>query len=196
MPGRFSSLFVRRPAHAQPATPSSEVGDGAAEVFTQVGNPSQMRRERAVLIRRREIGIRDVGGLTLEMVRRDRFRLELLLTKADEVVAIEQRINELDSLLSVSRAAGRGLHRVPRCKCGAPIPPGVHFCSHCGRPARTSPPVVACSHCGQSLPAEANFCAACGNAVKAEDLPAADEDAGGATMVRSSADGEGRAEHG
>src|SRR2546421_3575983 len=127
MPGRFPSLFVRRPAQAQPATPSSDVSDGAAEaaeVFTQVGNPSQMRGERAVLIRRREIGIRDVGGLTLEMVRRDRFRLELLLTKADEVVAIEQRINELDSLLSVSRAAGRGLHRVPRCKCGAPIPPG------------------------------------------------------------------------
>jgi len=136
-----------------------------------------MRRERAELLRRREIGIRDVGGLMLEMARRDRFRPELLLAKADEVLAVEQRINELESLLSASRAAGRRLHRVPRCECGAPIPPGVHFCSHCGRPSPGGPPVIACTHCGHPLPAGANFCAACGNPVAVEDFPDAELDA-------------------
>jgi predicted amidophosphoribosyltransferase len=127
-----------------------------------------MRRERRDLVQRREVGIRDLGGLLLEMVRRDRFRPELLLERADRVIAVEHRINELDSLLVSSAAAGRHLRRVPRCACGAPLPPGVHFCSHCGRPARTTPPVAACEHCGQPLPAEANFCASCGNAVASD----------------------------
>jgi hypothetical protein len=129
-----------------------------------------MRRERRDLARRREIGIRDLGGLLLEMVRRDRFRPDLLLERADRVLAVEQRMNELDSLLVATAAAGRSLRRVPRCACGAPLPPGAHFCSHCGRPAKTSPPVSTCAHCGQPLPADANFCAFCGNAVEEPDV--------------------------
>ena len=139
-----------------------------------------MRREREALLRRREIGIRDLGGLALEMVRRDRFRADLLIARAEELVTIERRINELDSLLAASAAAGRGV-RVPRCECGAPLPPGVHFCSHCGRPARTTPPVLTCEHCSQPLPADVNFCPVCGNPVAREAPPAAPD----ATMVRT-----------
>jgi predicted amidophosphoribosyltransferase len=35
--------------------------------------------------------------------------------------------------------------------------------------------VRTCSHCGQPLPADANFCAFCGNAVAAEVLAGAPE---------------------
>jgi predicted amidophosphoribosyltransferase len=31
-----------------------------------------------------------------------------------------------------------------------------------------TPPIVTCSHCGAPVPAEANFCTVCGNAVAAE----------------------------
>src|SRR5919199_5417187 len=169
---RLSSLFARRPA-PPPVDPAGVEAPPVAAEPARVPPPGEMRRERRELLQRREIGIRDLGGLLLEMVRRDRFKPELLLERADRMIAVEQRINELDSLL-VSSQAARGLRRVPRCTCGAPLPPGVHFCSHCGRPARTSPPVAACEHCGQPLPAEANFCAFCGNAVATPEFPPED----------------------
>ncbi len=123
-----------------------------------------MRRERRALAQRREIEIRDVGGLAVEMVRRERFRPELLVSRAGDVLALEQRLHELDSLLFDSVAA-RELRGAPPCRCGAPLVPGAHFCSHCGRPAPGTPPVVTCDHCRQPVPADANFCAACGNPV-------------------------------
>ena len=132
--------------------------------------PARMRRERRVLARRRELEIRDVGGLAVEMVRRDRFRPDLLLDRANDVLRLEQRMHELDGFLLAVAAAPRGLRSLPTCRCGAPLLPGAHFCSNCGRPSSAAPPVLTCSHCGQPLPAEANFCAFCGNSVAAEEL--------------------------
>lgn len=177
---RLFSLFARGPA---PPLADAPPPPGAG---TPVPPPAALRRERDELLRRREVGVRDLGGLLLEMVRRDRFRSELLIERAERVVAIEHRINELDSLLASSAAAGRHLRRVPRCECGAPLPPGVHFCSHCGRPAKASPPSSVCDHCGRPLAADANFCAFCGNAVAA-DLP---EEPVEATMAAPPHDGE------
>lgn len=155
--------------------------------------PLEMRRERRALARRREIELRDVGGLTVEMVRRDRFKPDLLVERANDVLAVEQRIHELDSLLA-SEVAVRGLRDVPYCKCGAPLPPGVHFCAHCGRPSEATPAVLACTHCGQPLPAETNFCPFCGHPVAAEEYLAdtGAGDPGESTMVRP-APGEERA---
>jgi Double zinc ribbon len=144
---------------------------------------AELRRERRTLARRREIEIRDVGGLTVEMVRRDHFSSELLVERATDVLAVEQRIHELDALLA-AEAAVRGLREVAYCKCGAPLPPGVHFCAHCGRPATTAPAERTCAHCGQSLPAEANFCVFCGHPVAAEELEEEQAESAGATMVR------------
>jgi hypothetical protein len=132
--------------------------------------PSNMRRERRRLARQREVEIRDVGGLAVEMARRDRFRPELLFARANDVLRVEERMHELDGLLMAVAAAPRGLRSLPTCRCGAPLLPGSHFCSNCGRPSGVAPPIVTCSHCGQPLPAEANFCAFCGNAVAAEEL--------------------------
>jgi predicted amidophosphoribosyltransferase len=128
-----------------------------------------MRRERIELARRRETELRDVGGLALEMYRRDRFNPDLLLARCAEVLALEQRMHELDSFLAATEVAARG-PGAELCACGAPIVRGAHFCSHCGRPANETPPVVACAHCGQPLPADVNFCSVCGNAVAAEEF--------------------------
>ncbi len=147
-----------------------------------------MRRERRALARRREIEIRDVGGLTVEMVRRDRFRPELLYARANDVLRVEERMNELDGLLLAVAAAPRGLRSLPTCRCGAPLLPGTHFCSNCGRPSSAAPPVLTCSHCGKPLPADTNFCAFCGHAVAAEELEGGQADAD--TIVRRRSAGE------
>lgn len=112
-----------------------------------------------------------MGGLAVEMVRRDRFRPELLIELAGDVLRVEQILHELDSLLVAAAAVPAGLAGTTRCVCGAPLLPGSHFCSHCGRPAPNAPAVVSCRHCGQPLPAEVNFCAFCGNSVVADDFP-------------------------
>ncbi|HEX2044720.1 MAG TPA: zinc ribbon domain-containing protein [Gaiellaceae bacterium] len=199
MPARLSSLFGRRP---QPAPPPAEplAEDGSPpEAPPPPSSPTvpvaiEMRRERRELARRREIEMRDVGGLAVEMVRRDRFKPDLLVERANEVLLVEQRMHELDSLLA-SEVAVRGLRHVPYCKCGAPLPPGVHFCAHCGRPSQAAPALLTCTHCGQPLPAETNFCPFCGHPVAAEEYLA--ETGGGespeSTLVRP-APGRERAE--
>jgi DNA-directed RNA polymerase subunit RPC12/RpoP len=111
--------------------------------------------------------LRDLGGLMLEMFRRDQFRQDLLVERCDELVALDERLQELDTLL----AAAVSVRRVAppaRCTCGAPLVGGSHFCANCGRPVTATPPVVACAQCGSALAADAKFCAVCGKAVAPE----------------------------
>jgi len=133
--------------------------------------PGSLRRERRALVRTREERIRDLGGLMLEMYRRDQFKQDLLIEQCQEVLAIEGRLREIDELLEVSVAQRReGVAH--RCTCGAPIQWGSHFCANCGRQVGEEP-VVSCANCGNALPAEAQFCANCGTVV-----PAAGDDGG------------------
>ena len=151
--------------------------------------PGRMRRERRFLARRRETEIRDVGGLTVEMVRRDRFRPELLIERAGDVLALEDRMHELDGLLLAATAVPRGTRAVQLCACGAPLLPGAHFCSHCGRPASGARPVTTCTHCGGPLAADTNFCPACGHSVAADEFAANVEDLD-QTLIRRWSSGE------
>jgi Double zinc ribbon len=161
------------PAPGEPVNgmPSPEA-PGAAPPPPPPLTPVTARRERRALVRRREVELRDVGGLAVEMIRRDRFKPDLLASRCNEVLALEQRILDLDSYLATAEAAPPTLRAATLCRCGAPLLRGAHFCSHCGRPATETPPVVTCTHCGHPLPAEANFCSVCGNAVAAEELAA------------------------
>jgi len=124
--------------------------------------PGVIRRERRLVQRIREEKLRDLGGLMLEMYRRDTFREDLLSDRCTELLGLDARLHELDEMLAASR------RRLPagRCECGAPLPWGSHFCPNCGRPAGST--VVACPECEHPLPADARFCANCG-AVAGED---------------------------
>jgi hypothetical protein len=86
----------------------------------------------------REQKLRDLGGLALEMYRRDQFREDLLLERCAELIGLEARIHELDVLLGAVRPAhlsgGGGAPRTTRCQCGAPLLWGSRFCASCGRP--------------------------------------------------------------
>ena len=101
------------------------------------------------------------------MFRRDRFRVELVTERCADLVALDERLDELDSLLASSRRGGL------RCECGAPLAWGAHFCANCGRPVG-SRPVVACARCGAPLPADVKFCSRCGSEVEAPREPPAD----------------------
>ena len=115
----------------------------------------------------REERLRDLGGLMLEMFRRDQFRQDLIVERCDELVALDERLQELDTLLAAAVSVRRAAPAA-RCACGAPLVWGSHFCANCGRPAAATPPVVGCVQCGSALAADAKFCAVCGHAVAPE----------------------------
>ena len=91
---------------------------------------SELRRERRALLQIREDRLRDLGGLTLEMYRRDQFNEVLVIERCAELVAIEARVSEIDAIVS-----GAGLRRRQRaiCTCGAPLLIGARYCPSCGR---------------------------------------------------------------
>src|SRR5260221_548534 len=59
----------------------------------------QLRRERRGLLQLREARLRDLGGLMLEMYRRDQFRQDLLVDRCTELATIEERSEEHTSEL-------------------------------------------------------------------------------------------------
>src|SRR2546427_11351590 len=66
----------------------------------------QLRRERRLLLNAREGKLRDLGGLMLEMYRRDQFRQDLLVDRCSELVQLEERLAELDALLTAAVSPG------------------------------------------------------------------------------------------
>jgi uncharacterized protein YjiS (DUF1127 family) len=98
----------------------------------------QLRRERRGLLAVREQKLRDLGGLMLEMYRRDQFRQDLLVDRCVELGRLEERLAELDALLAAAMSRGR-TRPAARCECGAPIFWGSKFCAQCGRPVGEAP---------------------------------------------------------
>ena len=94
--------------------------------------PAQLRRERRALLQVRERRLRDLGGLLVEMYRRDQFRQDLLVDRCVELAKLEERLAELDTLLTAATSRGR-VRDAARCECGAPIFWGAKFCGQCGR---------------------------------------------------------------
>jgi hypothetical protein len=94
--------------------------------------PRELKRERKALLLVREERLRDLGGLALEMYKRDRFSAGLIVERCAELVAIEARVQEIDALLNGSANARSGGGAA--CVCGAPLLLGARFCATCGRP--------------------------------------------------------------
>ena len=98
----------------------------------------QLRRERRALLQLREQRLRDLGGLMLEMYRRDQFRQDLLVDRCLELGRLEERLAELDALLAAAISRGK-TRPSARCECGAPIFWGSKFCAQCGRAVTDAP---------------------------------------------------------
>jgi hypothetical protein len=99
----------------------------------------ELKRERKALLEMREERLRDLGGLTLEMYKRDRFNAGLVVERCAELVAVEVRVQEIDALLDGTALLKRGGGGAV-CICGAPLLLGAHFCATCGRPVGSPPP--------------------------------------------------------
>lgn len=153
------SVLRRRPADEQAeAAPPPAIPRPPRRALPP---PGELRRERRALLRAREERVRDLGGLVLEMYRQDAFREHLLYEQCAEVAAIEDRLIELETLLSVRRPPAA------RCECGAPLFWGSRFCASCGRPSTVgaaATATVACGVCGHALAADARYCPSCGAA--------------------------------
>jgi hypothetical protein len=61
-----------------------------------------LRRERRALLEVREQRLRDLGGLLLEMFRRDRFREDLVRERCEELMEIDEHLAALDTALGLS----------------------------------------------------------------------------------------------
>lgn len=110
----------------------SENGDSGSPEYV-VPPARELRRERKALLLVREERIRDLGGLALEMYKRDRFNAGLFVERCAELVAIEARVQEIDALLDGTVHLRREGGTV--CVCGAPLLLGARYCSTCGREA-------------------------------------------------------------
>jgi hypothetical protein len=149
-----SRLPGRRKRKGAVASPRERIQSAAA--------PLHDRRRR--LVGARETTLRDLGGLMLEMYKRNRFREELLLDKCEEVLAIEVEIAHVDQrLFQLAPPNAAGMRPIGRCECGAPIHPGQNFCGVCGRSFATLTQSRTCARCGSGLRPGDQYCATCGS---------------------------------
>jgi hypothetical protein len=156
MPKRFRGRRGQNePSDAAPSPPPHPV--------RRAPSPGALRRERRAILKAREELLRDLGGLAMEMYRREQFREDLLSEHARDIANLEARLHELDSMLAAAAAGRRAT--ASRCECGAPIIWGSHFCANCGRPVGEQA-VVSCTNCGHPLPADGEFCPSCGKAAE------------------------------
>ncbi len=108
-----------------------------------------LRRERRNLIRQHEVATADLGGLLVEMARRDAFNHTLAERRALEVVELERRIAELDGQIAAATDVRRSHLRAP-----AQLPAWT----------APSPTPVQCPSCAGTFQTDANFCPYCGTA--------------------------------
>ncbi len=110
----------------------SEANAGTVPRRRHLPSPSLLRRERRALLHVHEQRVRDLGGLVLEMYRRDSFRQDVVHEQAAEIVSLEERIREVDRLLSARASRSAPGVRCPAC--GSPQYAGARFCASCGQP--------------------------------------------------------------
>ena len=67
----------------------------------------------------------------LEMYRQDQFRQDVVHEQAAEIVALEERVREVDRLLAAR--TGRSDRSVRCSRCGTPLYEGARFCPSCGQ---------------------------------------------------------------
>jgi predicted nucleic acid-binding Zn ribbon protein len=136
-----------------------------------------LRRERRALLKFREERLRDLGGLLLEMFRRDHFREDLVRERCQELLEVDDQLAAIDSLLGLSWTPPEPA----RCACGAPLGEDARFCATCGRSVGPAP--RHCAACGNGLTEDAAFCTRCGPRTDAravrKPLPAAELEAAG-----------------
>jgi len=120
--------------------PSAEDPDPAArdERASRPPTVGQLRRERKRLWSERQETVFHVGGLAVELRRREMLDEGLVARRADTVLDMDARIVEIDAKLSgLDEQRRRGRTRTPDARgyclsCGGPYLADAVFCSRCG----------------------------------------------------------------
>lgn len=96
----------------------------------------ELRRERRRLWDEREQAVYHVGGLAVDLRRRGLDDPDLVNRRADAVLAIDVRLNEVDGTLEQIDTRRRGTRPAPAAgycmSCGAPYHLEAAFCFRCG----------------------------------------------------------------
>lgn len=130
---------VPLPAHAPAPVAVIELPADAdpAEAVAPVSSwrqRSALRRRARYLRRVRELGLRDLGGLVLDLHRFGRERPDLVAAKLASLTALEAERRAIEAALGTRRTIDLvrepGLASCPRC--GALHPSEARFCAHCG----------------------------------------------------------------
>lgn len=104
-----------------------------------------VHRKLYKLARERDVRIRDLGGLTLEMVRQERLNPDMLAAQAGRILELERLVAEIETpppdQPETAPQVDGGTEIL--CSCGWALEPGARFCSHCGRPTTLAPPEAA-----------------------------------------------------
>ena len=127
MPSLFKRQRPAENADGKPPAPSRR---------RYLPSPSRLRRERRALLHYREERIRELGGLMLEMYRQDDVRPDILQEQAAAIVALEDRVREVDRLLAARTSRARSGVRCSRC--GTPLHSTARFCPSCGQALQAS----------------------------------------------------------
>ncbi len=91
----LGALLDRTPEGASIAAPARPV----AEVKPPSMRPRELRRERNRLEQTRERALRDLGGLVVEMAKRERMRVDLLADRAAIILGLSDQLGALDDAL-------------------------------------------------------------------------------------------------
>jgi hypothetical protein len=114
-------------------------GSQESELTTRRPHAGLLRRERRALLEAREEELRRLGGLMVEMYRRNDYRDDLLADVCAAVIGIDSRVEEIGAVLADRR-------RPAQCPCGTPILHGSHYCSNCGSTVAQTAPAPAPAH--------------------------------------------------
>ena len=97
---------------------------------TRAEGPIDLRRRRDQLKARVTELQFDLGGLTYEMVVRDRVRVEVLVQRAVVLQDADAELSEVERLIRLDETSTAG-----ECaNCGSPHSSGASFCWQCGQP--------------------------------------------------------------
>jgi hypothetical protein len=132
------------------------------EVAPPAGKPPALKRKRRDLDRRRQKALLDLGGLVVEMARRERMRVDLLKSRASIVLTLDAEIDAVDQSLKTpaaarGRAAAAAAPAVEPASCptcGTTIPAGANYCPSCGTSLLTDAPAGTAAAPAGSAPAE------------------------------------------
>jgi hypothetical protein len=117
------------------------------EIAPPAGRPPVLRRKRRDLDRRRQRALLDLGGLVVEMARRERMRVDLLKSRAALVLTFDAEIDAIDRSMRTPTATERRRPQAPAAvepspcpTCGSAIPAGANYCPSCGTSLLTDAP--------------------------------------------------------